>query len=182
MMKRLALAVALFSFPALAAELEGVKADDTMTVEGKELKLNGQGLRVKVFFKVYVASLYVETPSKDAATLLKADEIRRVELKMLRDLDQKTIVEAIRGGFEKNSGKGFDALKERLDKFVEKITDLKKGQALTIQYVPGKGTRVEGVEGSFTAPGKDFADALFSVWIGNNPVDDGLKKGMLGNK
>ncbi|MFT3708859.1 MAG: chalcone isomerase family protein [Archangium sp.] len=181
-MKRLALAAALFALPALAAELEGVKADDTMTVDGKELKLNGQGLRVKVFFKVYVASFYVETPSKDPAAILKADEIRRVELKMLRDLDQKTIVEAIRSGFEKNAGKNYEGLKERLDKFVEKITDLKKGQSLVVQYIPGKGTRVEGVEGSFVAPGKDFADALISVWIGQSPVDDGLKKGMLGNK
>lgn len=181
-MKRLALVAALVALPALAGELEGVKADDTITVDGKTLKLNGQGLRVKVFFKVYVASLYLENTSKDASAILKSDEIRRVELKMLRDLDQKTIVEAIRTGFEKNSGKGYDALKERLDKFVEKIADLKKGQGLTIQYIPGKGTRVEGVEGSFTAPGKDFADALFAVWIGSSPVDDGLKKGMLGNK
>ena len=30
--------------------------------------------------------------------------------------------------------------------------------------------------------GKDFADALFQVWLGKNPVDDDLKKGVLGAK
>jgi hypothetical protein len=30
--------------------------------------------------------------------------------------------------------------------------------------------------------GKDFADALFSVWLGKQPVDDGLKKAMLGKE
>ena len=28
--------------------------------------------------------------------------------------------------------------------------------------------------------GKDFSDALFSVWLGSNPVDAGLKKALLG--
>jgi hypothetical protein len=28
--------------------------------------------------------------------------------------------------------------------------------------------------------GKDFADALFSVWLGANPVQEDLKKALLG--
>ncbi len=28
--------------------------------------------------------------------------------------------------------------------------------------------------------GKDFADALFSVWLGSDPVDRDLKKALLG--
>jgi len=31
-------------------------------------------------------------------------------------------------------------------------------------------------------PGKDFADALFSVWLGKHPVDDELKREMLLNR
>ena len=30
--------------------------------------------------------------------------------------------------------------------------------------------------------GKDFADALFSVWLGQHPVDDELKNEMLKNR
>ena len=29
-------------------------------------------------------------------------------------------------------------------------------------------------------PGKDFADAMFAVWLGAKPADAGLKEGMLG--
>lgn len=181
-MKRFLLAAVLLAVPAFAAELEGVKSDETMTVEGKTLTLNGMGLRKKFIFNVYVASLYVEHTSKSADEILKADEIRRVELKMLRDLDAKAIKEAIQGGFEKAAGSNLPALKERLDKFMGKIVDLKKGQSLVVQYVPGKGTVIDGAKDSYTAEGKDFADALFSVWIGASPVDDNLKKGMLGGK
>lgn len=180
-MKRLLILAALIAVPAFAAELEGVKAADSITVEGKTLTLNGQGIRKKFIFNVYVASLYVETPSKDGAAIIKADEVKRVELKLLRDVDRKTFVEAIEGAFKKNA-KNFDALSERLTKFTEKITDQKKGQAVVVLYVPGKGTRVEGTADSYVAEGKDFADALFSVWLGQEPVDEGLKKGMLGNK
>lgn len=181
-MKNLLLAALLFAVPAFAGELEGVTSPDTMTVEGKTVKLNGMGLRMKVFFKVYVASLYLESTTHDAASLLKADEIRRVELKMLRDLDKKTIVDAIREGFEKNSSAQLPALKERLDAFCAKIVDVKKGQTLVLQYVPGKGSTIIGGGDSYTAPGKDFADALFAVWLGARPADEGLKKGVLGNK
>lgn len=182
-MKRLAIIAALVAAPALAAEFEGVTSPDTVTVEGKALHLNGMGLRQKFVFKVYVASLYLEHPSKNAADIIKADEVRRVELKMLRDIERKAMVEAIKEVFEKNAGAGGLApLQERLDKFTEKLTDLKKGASLVIQYVPGKGTVVDGGKGSYVAVGKDFADALFNVWLGANPVDEALKKGMLGSK
>jgi hypothetical protein len=180
---RIGILVALMvSSGALAGELEGVSMPDKVTVEGKELTLNGLGLRKKFVFNVYVAGLFVEHPSQDPSAILGADETRRVEMKMLRDLEKKAVVEAIRNGFEKNAGEKLAGLSERLEKFSALIPDLKKGQTLSILYVPGKGTKVEGGKDSYLAEGKDFADALFSVWIGKVPVDGQLKKGMLGAK
>jgi hypothetical protein len=181
-MKSLLFAALLFALPGFAGELEGVKMEDTISAGGKDLKLNGMGLRRKFVFNVYVAGLYVENTNTDGSALLAADGVRRVDMKMLRDLDKKTINEAIQAAFAKNAGSNMAALKERLDKFSDVIVDLKKGQTLTILYTPGKGTAVVGAGTSYTAEGKDFADALFAVWIGKFPVDDDLKKGMLGLK
>lgn len=181
-MKRLFLVVALFALPALAGELEGVKVPDSITVDGKPVVLNGMGLRRKFIINVYVASLYLETASKDPAAILKTDQIRRVEMSMLRDLSKSQLDEAIKAGFEKNAGANMPKLQERLDKLIAKLSDLKKGQQILIQYVPGKGTTIDVKGDSYTAEGKDFADALFAVWLGQYPADDGLKKGMLGNK
>jgi hypothetical protein len=177
-----AMLVAL-SFTAFAGELAKVKMADEATVDGKSLKLNGMGLRQKFIFKVYVAGLYLETKSNNPGEILGRDEVRRVEMHMLRDLDKATIVEAFQKGVEKNNPGKVAALKERLDQFAAAIPDLKEGQSISIVYVPQKGTRVEGKNvGQFNAPGKDFADALFSVWLGGSPVDEGLKAGMLGTK
>lgn len=171
----------LLASAAWAKEREGVQMPDTIQVEGKSLSLVGIGLRVKIFFKVYVAGLYLETPQKDAAAVIAADEVKRVQMVMLRDLEKKQIADAIREGFTKNAGPQLPALKERLDKLIAQVPSLKKGETLLITYVPGKGTVLAGTAGEkAVVPGKDFAEALFSVWLGASPVDEDLKKGMLG--
>lgn len=180
-MMKIALVSLLVAVPALAGELSGVKMSDQVTVDGKQLALNGMGLRKKFVFKVYVAGLYVEQKSKSGDEIIAADTVKRVDMKMLRELDKKAIIDAIRGGFEKNAGDKLPALKDRLDKFMAVIPNLKDGETLSVVYSPGKGTRVEGTKGeAYQAEGKDFADALFSVWVGKTPVDEDLKNGMLG--
>jgi hypothetical protein len=72
------------------------------------------------------------------------------------------------------------ALKARLDKFNAMIPDVKEGDQIEMTYVAGKGTIVtaKGTEKG-VIEGKDFADALFSVWLGPNPVQEDLKKAVL---
>jgi|ERR1700737_3399147 len=163
-----------------AGEVVGVKLPDTITVEGKALKLNGMGLRKKVVFKVYVAGLYLETPSKDPAAVLSPDQIKSMRLWILRSLKGSQITEAIVEGFEKNSKAQMGALKARLDKFNAMFPDVTEGDQIEMTYVPGKGTIVtaKGTEKG-VIEGKDFADALFSVWLGANPVQEDLKKALL---
>ena len=166
---------------ALAGEAAGVKMPDTITVEGKTLKLNGIGLRKKVVFKVYVAGLYVENPSKNASTIISTDEVRSITLHVLRGLSGNQIGEAISDGFWHNSKSQMGALTERLQKLTGMFPAVVEGDLIVLTYVPGKGTSVsaKGQEKG-VIEGKDFADALFSVWLGANPVQDDLKKALLG--
>ena len=150
----------LLASPALARELNGVKMPDTVTVEGKSLALNGMGLRRKFVFKVYVAGLYVEHPSQDAVALVASEQVKRVQMSMLRTLGKEKIVEAIKDGFERNAKAQLPALQERLEKFTARIPDAKEGDQLIITYVPGKGTVVEGKGEEVVVPGKDFADGF----------------------
>jgi hypothetical protein len=184
MRKILTLAVTLglaFGAAALAGELAGVKMPDTDTVEGKTLKLNGMGLRKKMMFKVYVAGLYVETPSKDAAALLSANEIKSMRLHILRSLKGSKVSEAIAEGFEHNSKAEMPKLKPRLEKLATMIPDVEEGDEIVMTWLPDKGTRVT-VRGTDrgTIEGRDFADALFAVWLGPQPVQEDLKKALLG--
>jgi hypothetical protein len=169
------------AFPALGKEVAGVSLPETATVDGKALKLNGTGLRKKMVFKVYVAGLYLETPSRDAAMVISSDQVKRMQLSVLRPLTSQQVNEAIEEGFEKNSSTNMTALKPRLEKLAAMIPNVEKGDQILLTYVPGRGTLVsaKNVEKG-VIEGKDFADALFSVWLGANPVQEDLKKALLG--
>ena len=164
-------------------EIAGVKVPEQVQVGEKDLTLNGAGLRTKTIFKVkvYVAGLYLEKPTRDASQVIASETIKRVDLTFLRDLDRKQIAEAIEEGFERNSKKDLPALKERLDQLCKIIPDVNKRDAMLITYVPGKGTTITvRAEERGTIEGKDFADALFLVWLGKDPVDHDLRKALLG--
>ena len=181
-MKRLAiiLVILTLAIPALGRELKGISMADRITVEGKPLVLNGMGLRTKMTFKVYVAGLYLESATKNADLVLASDGIRRVEMVMMRDLGKGKIIEAVENGFEKNNKAKLPTLQARLNQFNAGLTDLKEGDKLVITYVRGKGVNVQSGAKTIAIDGKDFADALFAVWLGKYPVDEKLKDGMLG--
>jgi hypothetical protein len=173
----------LIALPALAREREGVVAPPTIQVEGKTLNLMGMGLRKKLWFKVYLASLYLENPTEDAGQVIASDQIKRVQMNMLRDLERGKIVEAVQEGFQRNSGPQMPNLQERLDRFLRAVPDLRGGQTIVITYYPGRGTLIKAGGGEeVSLPGKDFADALFSVWLGKQPVDGELMQEMLVNR
>jgi Chalcone isomerase-like len=174
---------ALLAFPAASKEREGVTAPPTVEVGGRRLHLMGMGLRKKLWFKVYLASFYLERPTEDGAQAISSDQVKQVRMHMLRDLERDKIVEAVQEGFQKNSGPDMPRLQARLHSFLEAIPDLKRGQQILITYLPGTGTLLRAGRGEeITIPGKDFADALFSVWLGKQPVDDDLKGEMLRNR
>ena len=181
MKTRLALGILCCAAVPFAGEVAGVKMPDSTTVEGKTLKLNGMGLREKLMFKVYVAGLYLESPSKDAATVVSSEQIKQVRLHVLRRLKASQVTEAIEEGFEKNSKEQMGTLNDRLKKFNAMFSDVADGDQILMTYVPGKGTTVslKGAEKG-TVEGKDFADGLWNVWLGRDPVQEDLKKALLG--
>jgi hypothetical protein len=165
----------------LALDLGGVKLPDTVTVEGKTLSLNGGGVRKKMMFKVYVAALYLERASKDASAILASPEAKSMRLHMLRNVKGSKISESIEEGFERNSKEQIAKLQDRLKKLTAMFPDVAEGDEIALTWVPDKGivVTVRGTDRG-TIEGRDFADALFAVWIGPNPVQDDLKKALLG--
>lgn len=170
----LSLAVATLS----AGTLSGVTLPDTVTVDGKTLTLNGLGLRSRMMFKVYVAGLYVEQKSTDGHAIANADAPKRIVLHFVRDVSNDQITEAIRDGFDANAK---STLKAEIDRFTGAFEAFKVGDQMTITYLPGTGTvlNVKGAD-KLTIPGLPFAQALFRIWLGDNPPSAGLKKGLLG--
>jgi hypothetical protein len=164
-----------------ARDVFGITMPEAVSVAGQNLRLNGMGVRTeKLFFKGYVIALYLEKPTTSASTAIKSNEPKQIVITMLRDVGRDTFVHAIESGIARNSAAAMPTLRARLDALEKALPDLRKGEAVDLTWQPDDGTLVRGQGKAMTIPGKDFADALFSVWLGPNPVESALKRALLG--
>jgi hypothetical protein len=168
----------LIPAPASAAELAGVTMSATTTIGGEAMVLQGLGLRTKFRFKVYVSGLYLSKADANPVTFSGGKAIR---MHMLRALDSSKVGDSIESGFEKNSAASMGELRARLDQLKAMFPSVKAGDIVTLAWIPGKGTVVwSGGEELGSIEGEDFAQALFKVWFGGDPVQQRLADGMLG--
>lgn len=189
-MKRLIVAIAFAAASALAnaqpVEIEGVEFQPTAQVGGQVLQLNGTGVRTRAIFKVYAAGLYVPQKTSSAAALLEQTGPRRVAITMLRDVDADAFSGALSAGLEANHTPqqlaGFEAQMETLQANLKAIGEAKEGSVIYFEFTPEAGTRilVDGQQKGSAIKGGDFFTAVLRVWIGDEPVDPGLKKGLVG--
>lgn len=180
------LAVAAAAAWAQPLEVEGVKLEATNQVGATTLQLNGAGVRTKVFFKVYVAGLYLPQKTTNAAQLLAQKGARRVTITMLRDVDAESFASALNDGLRDNHTEAqFAALKPQIDALnanLKAVGEAKKGDVIHFEFLPDTGTQVTvngKLKGSVIA-GEDFFTSVLRIWLGEKPVDASLKKGLMG--
>jgi len=186
-MKRALLLPLLLGFqPVIAAEIEGVKLDERVTLGASELQLNGAGVRKRVFFRVYVGALYLTEKKSGAADAIALKGAKRVSMTLLRDLGARQLSEALEEGIRANHSQAELApLRERIDLLVAVMNEIggaKEKTAIALDYLPESGTRitVDAAARGKPIPGEDFYAALLRIWLGDKPVDADLKKAMLG--
>ena len=177
-------AAALFAAGATgAAEVGGVKLDDKVSLAGREAALNGAGVRVKVFLKIYVVSLYLPQPAKDLSAVLGKGP-RRIQMNMLRTLAADQLVDALNEGLaENNAPAELAAVKPQADQLasiMKAFKEVKEKDVVALDFVDG-GTRVSlNGEAKGAIPGEPFNQALTRIWLGDKPVQADLKKALLG--
>ncbi len=180
----LALALHFTAGGAYSRVVKGVEIPETVQVAGKTLKLVGAGVRTKTFLriKVYIGALYMENPTKNREEIISSDQPKRMVMHFLyKKVGKEKIIEGWNEGFENNAADRLSSLKDRIEKFNSMFdTDLRKGEEIILTYLPGVGTEVvvKG-EKKGVVEGKDFAEALFSIWFGKEPADEGLMEEIL---
>jgi hypothetical protein len=179
----------ILAAPALAAPAEqvtepasGVKFD----AQAGELQLLGVGLRTRTMLKVkvYALGLYVDpvglaahkgkgvTPAlyKD---LVWGDFRREIRMKFVRE---SVSADQIRGAFRDSLS---SADKAKTEAFLGYFGDTKAGDEYLLRWVPG-GTLEVTVGGQPKPPiaDKNFAAAVFAIWLGDKPIQADIKKGL----
>jgi long-chain acyl-CoA synthetase len=175
---------ALLSTAAFAADIGGARLDDRTTVAGQELVLNGAGVRKRVVFNVYVASLYLPQKASDLTGVL-AKGPRRIRIDMLRTLSAETFIDALNEGLEaNNSAAEFAAIKPgaaELASIMKGFGQVKEKDVVTLDFYDGATHVGLNGEAKGTVAGEAFNQALTRIWLGEKPVQADLKKALLGS-
>lgn len=171
---------------ASAAEVSGVRVDPRARVAGVELALNGAGLRRLFLANVYVIGLYMPERTNSADTAIEATGPKRIALTFLRDVTAQALVDALYEGIRDSSTETeFTRLKTAADALSAVMLPLrtaKAGDVVALDYLPGAGSQVvmNGRAVGQPIPGHDLYRALLRIWLGEPPVDNNLKRLLLG--
>ncbi len=186
-MKRIVLTTLLLMAGATAhaLDLAGIHLAESMKVGDVPVQLNGGGIRTKWFFKIYVAALYLPQKQTSAEAIISDGHEHRVVLYMLHGLGSKRLYGAFHEGIENNHTaaemKALEPQLNQMKQIFDAVDEVKTGDIIMLDYLPAGGTRitVNGTERG-TIAGAEFNRALLKIWLGTNPVQDDLKKGLLG--
>lgn len=180
-MKQLLLGLFLMfiGFSADAKELKGVTMPDEIKVNDATLKLNGLGVRKALgMFEVYVAGLYVGSPSNDPEAILKTTTPKRIVMHFKRYLEKDKLKDAWDEGFRKNAEKTY-AYRPDLNKLKDIMSNMKVDEEIILTFFSDHADIQVKDKAPETIQGADFSKTLLKVFL-NDPPDEDLKKGLLG--
>lgn len=151
---------------------------------GADLVLNGMGIRSVTFLniQVWVGGLYVERRTKNPREILSRERSKVLVMTTLRDGEREQMIDAIRSGINSQPAPIRKMVQTHLADLERRLPAPRKGGTLVFAYGQGRlELRQKGkVIGSWNDPG--LAEGLFTVWLGNTPVDSDLKEGLLGGE
>lgn len=164
----------------------GQPFDDTIRVQGRELRLNGAGVRYKAIFSVYSAGLYLGEKHRQPAEIYAVPGPKRMRIVMLRGVNADEFGQAFLAGIEQNVDKAererLAAPLARFGQLFSAIPELKKGDVLALDFTPGQGTAVSlnGKQVGEVIAEPAFYSMLLKIWLGEHPADTKLKSALLG--
>ena len=172
--------------PARAASIAGVTFAERTRVAEADLVLNGVGVRQVAWLKGYAAALYLARKAGTADAALAVAGPKRIRLHLLIEVEAKEFAKAVDKGMRRNhTPSALAALKPRIAQFDAQILALKvlrKGEVVDLDFVPGTGLVLlrNGKPQGTPLSGDDLYAGLMKIFIGDDPVDDALKAGLLG--
>jgi hypothetical protein len=170
-----------------ALDIHGVTVRDSVQLAGKTLPLNGAGTRYFVFFKVYVAALYLPQKTSNPQLALDMPGPKELRLVMLRDVTGKELGDKLTEGIQNNVTQeeftGLIPSMVRLGGLFAQQRNLKAGDIVTLRFIPGQGTTIEidGVPSGAPYAEPNFFKDLLKIWLGKDPAEVRLKSALLGD-
>jgi hypothetical protein len=173
----LTLAVSAFDVAASASQA----FEDQVNVNGTTFRLQGVGHKKFLFAKAFTAGFYM-CESGHVTAPLNTSFPKHLEVKYFVNIPSHKLSDFTIDRMEKNfNAKELSLLDNEISLMKDFFVDIQSGDLFSLTYIPDQGT-VFSHNGSVTGiiPGEQFAEAIFSVWIGEKPFDQRLKNDILG--
>ncbi|KZZ41357.1 MAG: chalcone isomerase family protein [Saccharospirillaceae bacterium] len=167
---------------ASAKEVAGVKVAETLSVDQQQLVLNGVGIRTKFFMDIYVASLYLPKTNRNAEEIIAADEPMAIRLQIVSSMiNSKRMSDSTRDGFVRSTGGNVAPIEAEVEELITAFQDaVEEGDTFDLVYEPGSGVTVyRNGESKSNVKGLKFKQALFGIWLSEDPIQNRLKDNML---
>lgn len=165
-------------------DVNGVTVPRKIEFQGKTLQLNGAGGRSKMWLEVYVQALYLSQLSQDPQFIIDSDTEMAIRIEITSSMvSSNKLTKAMNAGFEKSAGENLNQLRPRIETFKSYLSDaITEKDVFVLAYNPLDQTinvfKNEVLKGKIQ--GFDFKKALFGIWLSSKPVDETLKKNLLG--
>lgn len=156
---------------------------DKQIFSDTELVLNGTGVRSKFIYDIYIIGLYLTEPSSDADAIVSADEPMAMRIYIISDLvTGERFADYTREGFVRATDGNLKPIKAEVDTLVESFrANLQKDDVYDLVYIPATGVEIyRNGKKEDVAPGLEFKQALFGIWLGDKPVNNNLRDELLG--
>jgi len=172
----------LLSAPAATAKtVYDVELPEQVTIAGEKLTLNGYGLRKKLFFKVYLGSLYTSDRATSTSQVLGLPGHKLIRMNFIyHKVDRDKITDAFAEGFAKNSPQlNGDA---NIEKFLRLFqSNFVAGDQVALQLAPdGTVSAIHNSTRLGSITSKPLSEAVLLIYLGDQPADEDMKAGMLG--
>lgn len=179
----MSLALVLSLSPLVSArEVAGVDVADKFAADQQELVLNGVGIRTKFFMDIYVAALYLPKTNQNAEEIIAADEPMAIRLHIVSSMiNPKRMSDSTRDGFVRSTGGNVAPIEAEVEELITAFQDaVEEGDTFDLVYEPASGVTVyRNGESKSNVKGLKFKQALFGIWLSEDPIQDRLKDKML---
>lgn len=164
-----------------ALTVDSINFEDKVNVAGKELVINGVGIRKATFLKikVYYGALYLAEKANNASAFLGTPEPKQIVMHFVRDVDVADLKKTYREAFEGANKETYKNMLPTLESFNANLGNIKKGERMVITFLPD-GATLTFIGKTYPKVGDSaFSKALLNMYF-INPLDQGLTQGLLG--
>lgn len=167
-----------FSLPINA--LDGIPT--TLKVAGKNLVLNGAGIRKKFIYSVYSTGLYLDKKSSNANHIISSNVPMAIRMRIT---SKHATVKRVRKGFIQgfNKAPNRNQAKPQINQFMKASFSAKivNSDVFDFIYTPANGTQLmKNNKQLAVIKGLPFKQALFGIWLSSKPTQASLKNSLLG--